>query len=175
MINFSGLSNLSPSGRAIRLPLGLLPQQTVVPILQGPLRGSRWLLGSGTHGCWLGTYELPKQLAIASQIRPSDVIYDIGANVGIYTLLFSKLVGAGGRVFAFEPLPRNLEYLRRHIKINRVANVAVLDVALSNAEGVASFDPGPGPSQGGLSEAGCLRVRVVTLDGLLAGGTITPP
>ena len=60
MINVSVISDRRFFGRTLRLPLRLVPKSAVVPILQGPLRGKRWIAGSSTHGCWLGTYELAK-------------------------------------------------------------------------------------------------------------------
>ncbi len=75
-------------------------------VVQGPLRGKRWIAGSSNHGCWLGSYELAKQRKVIELVRPGMVCWDVGAHVGFYTLLFAELVGPLGRVFAFEPLPR---------------------------------------------------------------------
>jgi len=140
----------------------------VVPILQGPLRGGRWIVGSSPHGCWLGSYELPKQSALAQYVRKGDAVCDIGANAGFYTLLLSKLVGEDGQVFAFEPVPRNLKYLRRHVGLNRLRNVAVFDIAVSNTVGKAAFEPTGCSSTGCLSASGRLTVRVETLDSLFS-------
>ncbi len=95
MINFSGISNSKLAGRAMRLPLQLIPDSAVVRILQGPLRGKRWIAGSSNHGCWLGSYEAAKQRKIIEFVRPGMVCWDVGANVGFYTLLFAELVGGG--------------------------------------------------------------------------------
>jgi FkbM family methyltransferase len=51
-----------------------------------------------------------------SLIRKGDVVIDIGANVGYFTSLFSDLVGPGGQVHAFEPLPSTFELLSRNIR-----------------------------------------------------------
>src|ERR1700719_2260133 len=115
MIDFSRISNASWPGRLIRLPLTVMPQSAIVPVLQGRLRGTRWLAGSSNHGCWLGSYELKKQREIEQAVKPGMVCYDIGAHVGFYTLLFAKLVGPSGRVFAFEPLPKNCAVIKRHL------------------------------------------------------------
>lgn len=55
-----------------------------------------WVVGSAPHGCWLGTYELEKQRTIMPFIKPGMTIFDIGAQAGFYTLLFSRLVGPSG-------------------------------------------------------------------------------
>lgn len=112
VINFSAISRERLAGRALRLPLHLIPRGLAVPILQGPLRGARWLVGAATHGCWLGSYELAKQLAFARWLAPGRVVYDLGAHAGFYTLLAARPVGPAGRVHAFEPLPELLSILR---------------------------------------------------------------
>jgi hypothetical protein len=43
-----------------------VPKRAVVPVLQGALCGRRWIVGSSTHGCWLGTYERENQRQFAS-------------------------------------------------------------------------------------------------------------
>ena len=175
MLNLSGLSNRSLLGKAIRLPLRLVPDWMEVRIVQGPLRGKRWVAGSANHGCWLGSYEFGKQQEIAATVRPGMICYDIGANVGFYTLLFSELAGARGVVVAFEPTPRNCRFLRRHVSINGCANVAVQELALGNFDGVTHFDEGVDASQGHLSATGSLAVRCARIDTLIAAGAIAPP
>lgn len=112
-----------------------------MPILQGPLRGKRWIVSSSTAGCWLGSYELDKQRRFATTLRPGHVVYDLGANAGFYTLLASKLVGRSGHVVAFEPLPENLAALRRHLELNGVDNVTVMDAAVWSSGGTVRFTP----------------------------------
>lgn len=64
-------------------------------------------------------------------LKPGDVALDIGANIGYYTLLFSKLVGLKGKVFSFEPHPKNFFYLLKNIKINKLTNVIPFMKAVS--------------------------------------------
>lgn len=164
VINISAIRRETLLGRALRFPLRLLPEGTVVPILQGPLRGKRWIASSSTHGCWLGTYELHKQYHFASALRPGHVVYDLGANAGYYTLLASELVGKSGRVAAFEPLPENLAALRAHLELNRIDNVTVIDAAAWSHGGMVRFAPASHRSMGAVTEAGPLEVRAVRLD-----------
>jgi hypothetical protein len=99
-MNFSSkLLKDAPLGKIARLPLSLLPLGTVVRILRGPLRGKRWIIGSAMHRCWLGFFEYEKQQEISRQVKPSGVFWDVGASVGFYSLLASKLV-VTGKVFA---------------------------------------------------------------------------
>ena len=68
-------------------------------------------------------------------VRPGMIVADIGAHIGFFTLLFSKLVGPTGRVFAFEPEPRNLELLRQNVSHNQCGNVSIRPFALGRTSG----------------------------------------
>jgi FkbM family methyltransferase len=176
-MNFSGVSDKKLLGRVLRLPSRLLPSGASIPVVQGPLRGKRWIVGSSSHGCWLGSYELTKQRAFSAAVKRGDSVFDLGANVGFYSLLASVLVGPEGRVFSFEPVPRNLDFLRAHLKLNRVTNCSVWDVAVGRSEGTAYFDRGLSSSMGHLTSEsrGSLKVHTVALDDLVASGELPPP
>ena len=111
-MNFSKINYRSFWGRLLRLPLRLIPKRMAMPILQGRLRGTKWIVGAGEHGYWLGSYEMNKRLAFEREIPNGAVLFDIGANVGYFSLLAAKLVGPEGRVYAFEPLPEISSFLR---------------------------------------------------------------
>lgn len=72
-------------------------------------------------------------------VRPGDVFVDVGAWIGPYTLLASRLVQPGGRVYAFEPDPIARRLLHRNLKANRASNVTVVPCAASDDEGVATL------------------------------------
>lgn len=72
-------------------------------------------------------------------VRTGDTVLDIGANVGLHTLLAAHLVGAHGRVHAFEPDPHSAHYLLRNIDANKVAQVSPWTIALSDADGLATL------------------------------------
>ncbi len=177
LMNFSGVSNRGFIGRALRFPLRLIPPGMHVPVLQGPLRGKRWIAGSSNHGCWLGSYEYSKQKAFSAAIKRGDVVYDLGAHVGFYSLLASVLVGPEGRVFSFEPVPANLDFLRRHLALNGVTNCSVTDAAVSDSNGTAKFDVVSNSSMGHLAgdSRDALSVRTIALDSLVESGEIPPP
>jgi FkbM family methyltransferase len=170
----SELQNDTALGRIVRLPLSLVPRDAVVRILRGPLRGKRWIVGSAIHRCWLGFYEYEKQKLISREVRPRSVFWDVGANVGFYSLLASKLVGSG-KVFAFEPAPRNLAYLREHLALNRVANVQVLGLAVSDKNGSSNFETEETGFMGHLAGEGDITVPTATLDSLVDDGAVLPP
>ena len=65
-------------------------------------------------------------------IRPSMTVLDIGANQGVYTLLFSSLVGDSGKVFAFEPDPLLFQTLQKNLECNGTSNVTAFNIALGS-------------------------------------------
>ena len=176
-MSFAGISVSSILGRALRLPLKLIPAHAQVRVIRGPLRGTRWIAESCNHSCWLGSYRHGKQNALLASIRRGDVVYDLGANVGFYSLMASVLVGPEGRVFSFEPHPKNLDFLHQHLRLNKVTNCFVLDVAVSDIDGTANFDVGPNLLAGHLTleSQNTLTVRTVALDSLVASGRLPPP
>jgi FkbM family methyltransferase len=161
--------------KIVRLPLRLMPAESVVRIRSGELRGWRWIAGSSTNGCWLGTYERHMQRLFRERVRPGSTVFDVGANVGFFTLLASKLAGDSGRVYAFEPLPRNLEFLERHVRLNDLGNVHLDALAIAAASGEAHFRIAPHASMGGLAEGGDLRVVTASLDDLIASARVPRP
>jgi FkbM family methyltransferase len=175
VLNFSGLSRHQFVGWALRAPLKLIPRSAVVPIMQGRLRGLRWIVGAGNHGCWLGSYELAMQRRFASELTDGQVVYDVGANVGFYSLLAARCVGATGFVFAFEPLPENLGYLRRHVALNALAQIAVEPVAVCEVTTILQFTRGDNSSTGRLDAGGDLNVKALALDDFVFGEGHPPP
>jgi len=174
-MNWTGISNTSFLGKLLRLPLRLIPRQMVVPILQGPLRGKKWIVGSGNHGYWLGSYELGKRALFVKTVPAEGVVYDLGANVGYYTLLCSVLAGSGGRVYAFEPLPRNLDFLKRHLALNRIENATVIEAAVADRGGTVHFEEDASTSKGRIGAQGGLEVRSIALDDWIEKGKLPRP
>jgi len=174
MLNTLTLSSKNILRGFVRYPLKFVPRTMVVPVLMGSLRGTRWIVGSAIHRCWLGFYEYEKQRLVAREVQPHTVFYDLGAHVGFYSLLASQLVG-NGRVFAFEPVPNNVSYLKRHLALNQVENVEVLELAVSDENSFAQFELEETSFMGQLSSKGGLSVRTATLDSLINEGMILPP
>ncbi|MBA2669485.1 MAG: FkbM family methyltransferase [Gemmatimonadetes bacterium] len=107
-------------------------------------------------------------------IRPGSVIFDIGAHTGYYSLLAYMLTEPRGRVMAFEPNPRNLRFLHKHVKMNRLSMVEVLPVAVSDRAGEAAFEFGTGSGTGRLASAGDVRVTTTTVDTVVAERGVAP-
>ena len=162
-------------GVLLRLPLKALPSHLVVPILQGPLRGRKWIVGSSIHRCWLGSYEPAKVELVARLTRPGMVAFDIGAHVGLYTILFSQLTGSTGRVVAFEPLPSNVQYLREHVRLNGLANVTIVQSAVAERQGRSRFTRTASTYTGHLANDGDIQVDQVGIDQLIAADSVPAP
>lgn len=90
-----------------------------------------------------GDYEGRFQVAMLGVIRRGDVVWDVGANVGLYSKKFSDIAGSSGKVFAYEPSPANL--LRLNEAVASLANVTVVPIALGEREGVVAFEQGIDP------------------------------
>jgi FkbM family methyltransferase len=174
LINFSAVRPETLGGKIIRLPFRILPRNFVVPVLQGPLQGKKWIVGAHLHGCWLGSYELAIQKRLASELKRGSVFYDVGANVGFYSLLAAVLTDPG-QVYAFEPLPANLAYLRKHLELNKIRNVKLFELALSDEVGTALFETEMTRAMGRLEAKGNLLVQTTTMDKLMQGLEIAPP
>jgi FkbM family methyltransferase len=75
--------------------------------------------------------------------KQGDIVVDVGAHIGKYTLISSKRVGANGKVIAIEAHPGNYEMLNRNIKLNGLTNVTTLNFAVYSKESkVKLFLPG---------------------------------
>ena len=164
------LSGQSLLGKLLRLPLSVIPPQTEARILRGPLRGKKWVVGAASHSCWLGRYESDRLSEFERAMSPGNTVYDVGANVGIYSLLAAVKAGLSGTVYAFEPAPRNLQYLRRHMEINHLRNCTIVESAVCGKDGFGRFSSASWAAEmGRLSDAGEIEVPLVTLDTCIYG------
>lgn len=176
LINWSNISSDTFWGKLLRLPLRFIPKSTVVTVFSGLNRGMKWIVGSSTHGCWLGTYEFTKQSVISCFIKPGMRVFDIGANAGFYTIAFSRLVGKQGHVWAFEPLAENSNNILRHVYLNKLQNITLLQIAVTDQNGIVGFQVANSNSMGAVSEGtDRYKVPAMSLDNLITKGTIPIP
>lgn len=151
-------------------------------IQRGVGRGLRFNTGRSNAGYILGTTEPRVQHAFASLIKPRMVVYDVGANVGFFTVIAARL-SPQGRVVAFEPLPENSERIRHNISLNNLQNIIVRTEALSDTDAQAQFQVSVEPTWGKLvsvseglgPKVGTIDVRVSRLDSLVEAGEIPIP
>jgi FkbM family methyltransferase len=90
------------------------------------------------HFYW-GEFEVDIINFLKSLLIDCSVFFDIGANIGIYTLLASKHIRKGGTVYSFEPSDWAYERLMENLQLNESKNVEVLKIAVSNFTGSKQF------------------------------------
>lgn len=162
--------------------------------------GSRWIrnqdatikygVGAGlmfntqnaNPGYALGTTEPLIQEVLAQCLRPGDAFYDIGANVGFFTVIAARLVQPSGRVYAFDPLPCNITALRHNMKLNGFSNVTVFEKAVAATTGEAELSLAPETTWAKLASTGVradargsLSVGTVSLDDVIAQQGLAAP
>jgi FkbM family methyltransferase len=159
---------MSAIGQALRR--AFYPTGTIATIRRGPLRGCRYRVTDESG--WapiLGRWEPEAQRAYERLVRSGDVVWDLGANTGIHTLLFARLAGASGKVIAFEPMGVNARQIRETCELNGISNVSIVQKAVSDAAGRATFHIGVHDKQGSLVGIGSadgtsLEVECTTMD-----------
>jgi FkbM family methyltransferase len=91
-------------------------------------------------------YEEALTAVLTKHLKPGVTVLDIGAHVGLHTLMFSRRVGPTGQVLAIEPSPANARLLRSHIMWNHCRNVEVIEAAVGDCEDYVSFTFHPDPT-----------------------------
>jgi FkbM family methyltransferase len=94
-----------------------------------------------THDRWIRNL-LGEEALLArylSALRPGDVVWDVGAHVGMYAVLGAARVGPTGQIVAFEPEPRTFAELRQNVARNDADNVTALPMALGKEDGEATL------------------------------------
>jgi FkbM family methyltransferase len=86
-----------------------------------------------------GTIEGAEREFVRRSLKPGDVFFDVGANLGLFTLTAAQRIGPSGHVYAFEPSQREAHYLRRNLELNQLTNVTVVTQAVSDQCGTARF------------------------------------
>lgn len=85
-----------------------------------------------------GSWEMQSLLLWKKLVSECDYIFDVGANTGIYSLV-AAAIHPKAKVFAFEPMPRVFDKLKRNISLNSYSNVKCETIALSNYDGDATM------------------------------------
>ena len=117
-----------------------------------------------------GVYEEVETELVKNHIKNGDVVLDVGANIGYYTLIFSDLVGKEGKVFAFEPDRSNFELLKKNVEYNKCKNVTLIQKAVSdNNEKVKIYIVSEHPAANRIFDAGdkereTIEVESIRLD-----------
>ena len=86
-----------------------------------------------------GEGEMATQKILAKRLRPGMIFYDLGANIGFFSLLGARLVGEEGKVFSFEPDATSAMRLRQNAEKNRFRNIAVQEAGVWSSSGMIHF------------------------------------
>jgi len=161
-----------PGSRVIaRLIYGFLPSERWINIHNTSLLINIHDKGIGEYLFLRGEYALGRVAEIKKAVKQRDTVIDIGANIGYFTVLLANLVGPQGRVYAFEPDPRNFSLLQQTIKKNNWINVFIEQKAVSNQEGNFLLYQTRSWSANTLIPGGhisSVKVPMITLDNFLA-------
>jgi FkbM family methyltransferase len=137
------LRNLPVFGSLVhRLSHRILPadEKLWARVERGPGQGLWLELNPRTGQHYLhGEVEPAIQEILVERLKPGMVFYDLGANIGFFTLLAARLVGGKGKVFSFEPDPEIAGRLRRNIEQNAFTNVTVVEAGIWSASGNVNF------------------------------------
>jgi FkbM family methyltransferase len=110
-------------------------------------------------------------------ILPGMTVLDIGANLGIYSVIGNDLVGASGTVYAFEPVPENVELLKRNLGINHARQVKIVPKAIGDKVGKMEINLAKDSigthTMGGSSDTS-INVGVETIDSYVKRNNIKP-
>jgi FkbM family methyltransferase len=130
-----------------------------------------------------GTYEKPVQDAVVANLFPGDVFYDIGCNIGFFSLIAARCVGPPGRVYAFEPVPSNAAATIRSARLNGMNSIIEVfanavggkagraELLLTRHIGGATLTSAGTPHD----VSGQIDVDVVTVDQVIARRGLRPP
>lgn len=159
----------------IKIILKKLFRNRKFKVLRGNLKGIRFMIGDlfQTSVLWKD-FEPDKQFAFNVLINADDVIFDIGANIGMHTAYIAKTKPAS-KIYSFEPLPANLDYLRQLMKLNDFTGVTIVEAAVGNENGVMYFEEGPNNYMGRLSSVPTkLQVKTMRLDDFCTSTSVIP-
>jgi FkbM family methyltransferase len=148
-------------------------QRVWVSVESGPAKGLQLELNPRTGQAYArGEAETIVQSFLASKLKADDVFYDLGANIGLFSLIGARIVSPAGQVFSFEPDPENASRLRRNLAQNEFTRATVVESGVwsSTTELRFSVAPESSPDRGVgtflLDDAAAsnLSIRCVSLD-----------
>lgn len=130
---------------------------------------------SGVSGCDWKVFdrafnERKTVAAFEALLEPGMTFFDVGANVGYFSLLAASIVGPEGRVHSFEPTPAVAKRLMENVRINALSSRVITNVAaIGERSGTATFHLHSDDSEANSMFAtrehgGCIEVPVITLD-----------
>jgi FkbM family methyltransferase len=124
-----------------------------------------------------GTYERHELDFFEGTLRPGMTVLDVGAHIGLYSVIGARRVGPSGRVFSFEPVPATIEFLKENLDRNRASNVTIVAKAVGARSDRTRVNWSPdrlGASSSVLAGERHTDVDVVSIDEFCATSGIVP-
>ena len=160
------------------------PYGAVRRVLRGPLRGYQFIVAPG-YGLTYALSARELHLNVLDRlVSPGMTVFDIGANRGLVSLLFSHRTGERGKVFAFEPIEELNHDFTANMKLNQVTNVHLVQAAVSHSNGEVLMEYSPENSTQGklqtvepglkVTNTHSLTVRTVALDDYVEAEGVCP-
>lgn len=128
---------------------------------------------------FLGDYEKPEIDFLYKTLRKGDVFVDIGANIGLFSLNASVILGETGKIYAFEAYPSNYDVLRSHVRLNGFHNITAENVAISDRKSIIEMKYNANDRNIGMASAylkdftSSIAVNALSLDEYTAEKNIT--
>lgn len=145
------------AGGGIEVPIGygqgLRLDMAGIPVAHAHLGGLAY-----------GILEQAVQEALRRHLGPGGVLYDVGANVGFFSLLGARFAGPGGHVYAFEPTRDNAAAIEASVVLNGFSNVTVVEKAVGAAAGTGRLHVVSDQSWSKLEETGGHALTEETVD-----------
>jgi FkbM family methyltransferase len=91
------------------------------------------------HIYFLGAWDEPGSKFLKNYLKAGDIFMDIGANIGCYTMIASKIVGSEGEIHAFEPVSKVFDKLLFNIQLNNLSNISTNRKAVYETSGTLEF------------------------------------
>jgi FkbM family methyltransferase len=117
-----------------------------------------------------GNYEPLIEHALSSHLQPGSVFYDVGAHIGVLSMIAARIVSPAGVVFAFEPDPGNVERIEEHARRNMLNHIKTVPFAAWSSGGRLRFERAPSESsrnQGALAmDPGANGVNIIEVDAI---------
>lgn len=144
------------------------------------INGSKFLVRTGERGLtgniYAGLHDFPDMAFLLHVLRDDDLFIDVGANVGLYTILACSAIGASG--YAFEPVPSTYKRLIENIRLNHLENrVKCLNIGVGREQGnivfTSNMDEKNHALASGEQSDNTISIEVSTLDAVLGGESPT--
>lgn len=140
----AALSRGLPVARYFRPIVNRIVPDVALPVtvLSGAARGCRLVIKAREEKFyWTGMHEPHLQRAITDLLGPGQTFWDVGAHIGFFAVIASRIVGLSGQVRCFEPMDESRDRLGLTVELNGLVNVSISNIAVSEKSGYAVLHP----------------------------------